>query len=159
MYYLRDFDDKTQEEISVEGEHYIQLLDVCFQYCTHFSLLLRYFSVEHVPLMPVPLRSGLSINGCCCFYECSQENRNYLLTKNDLFEWLDTESNPSPEDLTFYRSDGTVFFWSEIHEGICALFDRKDEDVAQLVSKRGWIYYDPVKEGNHIMIPKTLYST
>ena len=163
MHYLRDFDDETMEDISIEAEHYKQLISLCFRYCTHFSLLFRDKSVEDNLMLPTPLyrqNAGKYSNvEYLCFYACSIESQNFLLTKANLFDWLDTTTIRSPEDLIFYREDGSVFFWSETHEGICALFERNQEDVAMLVSQRGWVYYDPQEEGNHVMIPKSLYMT
>ncbi|MGM9680039.1 MAG: hypothetical protein ACI3XR_00890 [Eubacteriales bacterium] len=83
--------------------------------------------------------------------------KELLLSRvTDLFDWIRTDERENPEDLTFYREDGSVFFWSETHEGICVLCDRVQEKVSQIVSKKGW---KARKEGEFIYgVPKYLFS-
>lgn len=56
-----------------------------------------------------------------------------------VFEWLYGWGFKNPDDPTFYRSDGSVFFVSEIHEGICAIMPREEEPVEELLREIPWI--------------------
>jgi hypothetical protein len=44
-----------------------------------------------------------------------------------------------PEDPTFYRPDGSIFFKSTTHEGELTLMPRGDEDVSNVLSSGRWI--------------------
>lgn len=83
-----------------------------------------------------------------CFYKCTEEAKQLFLTvTNNLFDWIQYYGNDNPENPRFYRENGSVFFWSEIHEGDCCLYNRANEDVSSIVSKRGWQY----KEKNWVI--------
>ena len=64
----------------------------------------------------------------------------YLLTHcvGGIFEWIQGWGLNNPEEPTFYREDGSVFFTSTIHEGELYLTPRDDEDVSKIISIDGW---------------------
>ena len=70
-----------------------------------------------------------------------------LKTTNHIFSWLNGWGYENPEDPTFYREDGSLFFTSTIHEGECTLFVR-DEDVSEILANKLWI--KGTGHGNHI---------
>ena len=64
------------------------------------------------------------------------------MRSDSLFNWENVGGIKCPEDLTFYRNGDELFFWSETHEGVCAIFDN-GEDLSNIVSKKGWRQFDP----------------
>ena len=68
--------------------------------------------------------------------------RIILRISDNLFGYIDGWGYTNPEDPTFYRSDGSVFLKSEIHEGEVWLMPRNNEDVSQIVADSNWIKSD-----------------
>lgn len=134
LYWFADWDDERGVEQTVSGQDYAELIDTCFRYCTHVSLSLRFGGGKFA--LPEPHISPLNDSDTAVL-PCSGKVREYLLnTTDDLFGWID--SNGKPEDLTFYRADGSIFFWLLTHEGVCCLLGRSDEDVSGITRKPGW---------------------
>ena len=134
LYWFADWDDERGVELTVSGQDYAELIDTCFRYCTHVSLSLRFgggkFALPELYMTPVD-------DSDTAVLPCSGKVREYLLnTTDDLFGWID--SNGKPEDLTFYRADGSIFFWLLTHEGVCCLLSRSDEDVSGITRKPDW---------------------
>ena len=74
------------------------------------------------------------------FYRACPDLLNVLYSISDsLFTWLDGWGFCNPENPTFYRSDGSVFFSSVIHEGECTLHVHDDEDVSEVIKNPLWI--------------------
>ena len=147
MYYYHDYDDYKNEDITIEGEDYAELIETCFRYSSYFSLSFASKEIEQRVMKSLtPLRRDTENRSDLkyrCFYKCTEEAKTLFLTNtNDLFEWrkLEFDNLFNPENPRFYREDGSVFFWSEIHEGNCYLYNNADEDVTSIVSKRGWQY-------------------
>lgn len=163
MYLFEDYDDNSGTDLTICGDDYRQLIHTCFSYSASFSLcfpslesadefapraeMLRYAISEHSD----PCRRYK------CYFPCSDQMKEILLSRaNDLFDWIRRDGRENPEDLTFYRDDGSVFFWSETHEGICVLCDRAQEDVSLIVSTNGW---KALKEGESVFgVPKCLFA-
>lgn len=93
------------------------------------------------------------------FFKCNDTSRNYMHDiTDDLFALVNiNELKNKPEDLIFYREDGSVFFWSMLHEGLCIISCRENEDVKDVVSRRGWKCYDK-NDGIKRFIPKYFYD-
>ena len=143
MYYFLDWNDEKNLELTISGLDYTELIDTCFKYSTHISFSLRFLRrggirFESPEPYAKPLKASLSAScGDTVILPCSEKTRQYLLNRTDnLFKWMDWYKNP--EDLTFYRADGSIFFWSLIHEGVCCLINRPDEDVSGVVGKPDW---------------------
>lgn len=74
------------------------------------------------------------------FYRTCHELFDVLCSITDsLFTWLDGWGYCNPENPTFYREDGSVFFASTIHEGECFLAPRDDEDISSIISNSLWM--------------------
>lgn len=74
-----------------------------------------------------------------CFFYCTEELRAYLHQKaTSLFDWFYCGRDPVPEDLCFYRKDGTMLFSSCTHEGECYFVLRKNEPIPEFVDHYGW---------------------
>ena len=148
MYYYYDYDDYNNEDISIEGNDYIDLIETCFRFSSYFSFSFSSKIIEKgVVAQLVPFKQENVTHSSAlefrCYYECTDESKRLLLTHvNSLFDWIQHDGHDNPEDLTFYREDGSVFFWSETHEGCCAIYNDTDEDVSSVVKNRGWYYQD-----------------
>ena len=150
-YYFLDYDDIKEQDLNIENEDFVSLIETCFKYSTRFSLVFRSimdadsFNKGFMPLCVEKMTSSDEIRNFKVLYDCSQSNKNQLLkTTKKLFNLDVVNGCIIPEDLTFYRDDGKVFFWSETHEGVCAIFD-SNENVSEIVNKRGWHKFDPQK--------------
>ncbi len=153
-------------EYDIANMDYLDLLNVCFMYSSYFTLLYRKKGVilknEPVPYK-VLIKTPDEITGYNSsryferrFYCCNDQSKIFLSKiTNSLFSLsnLDNE-NDLPEDLTFYRANGTAFFWSMTHEGICVLSNCENEDVSMVVTKQGWKSYDPKIDEMNYLIPK-----
>ena len=83
----------------------------------------------------------LSLDKCVSFYKITDESLTALLSVvYSLYEYLWESNFKCPEDLTFYREDGSVFFTSTTHEGECELTVRDGEDVSDIILKNQWMY-------------------
>lgn len=74
------------------------------------------------------------------FYPIDLKLQQKLLEANSLFDWClsNTKPHPEPEDLCFFRGDGSMLFTSCTHEGECALYLREDEARPAFLSRPGW---------------------
>ena len=149
MFIFTDWDDKDPSaELDIKGERYERLIEVCFRFCSYFSL--NENRLGGVPDLPeLVMKNQLSLSsdpkGKTHLFFCSSEAKQLLLQKVDsIFSWFTWDGTPNqeggvlPEDLCFYRKDGSLFFWSQTHEGICILCPRPEEDVSGLLSMEGW---------------------
>lgn len=149
MYCFSDYDDMLEKDYAIKGEAYTQMIDVCFRYAAMFSLTTTKNHPAMISEAPQSIFSQPHIEkkvsggsrDTVHFFHCSEQAKRFLLTfSDDLFLWVDYEKPHRPEDLVFYREDGSVFFWSETHEGVCALINRENEDVSTVVSQPGWVH-------------------
>ena len=149
--------DNTPADI--DGQDYWVLLKTCFHYSSFFCL--RYISdLNHYPselcnsmccLEPYQMFSVFQLQepmlGAGCdrftFYRCTPETLNILKRyATHMFAWnAYSENQKLPEDLIFFRKDGSVFFFQITHEKEAALFPRGRENVKPVVKKRGWRDY------------------
>ena len=146
----------SNEDYEVAGLDYINLIRCCAQYCTHFSLVFwrsQLFEHYQLPIVPYLCKAtqwkqtrmpGYYEEHFKCYYQCTEDAVAYLYRRvNNLFDWVrdwkekDSETD-NPEDITFYREDGSVFFQSITHEGECWIFPREGEYVDDIVSRPGW---------------------
>ena len=161
MYYFRDFDD-DMGDVQIAGAEYSALIKLCCihseygsltftsqEQAKHFSKFLCIDKIE-------PINNVKERRKYRGYFRNSTETEQFLCTHvNEIFQWIDFDGYCNPEDLTFYRKDGSVFFWSETHEGICAIFNQKEEDISSIVSNRGWKYHNP-QDGDVWGIPAFL---
>jgi len=159
-----DYEGRGEEEYDITGEDYKELIRTCAKYCDSFAFVLK--NVEALPKeldsfkLPittdiieqygydnafVPQVQKLFVqNEPIYHYKVCTEMIEWFLWINDsLYDWYYVPEKICPEDLTFYRKDGSVFFSSVTHEGYCELTVRDDEDVSHIISKDHWLYREP----------------
>lgn len=165
-YDWEDFDingEPYSKEIDIAGEEYQMLIEKCFKYSSCFSLVFRPDNKD-IPY-PIELRyekqkdypeynnyiiksvisnewpgTSTELTGELRYYRCCKETKEMLYKFSDsifAFEFVFGE-HFNPEDPCFYRSDGTVLFASQIHEGECYLFPREDEDFEDVLKAIPW---------------------
>ena len=140
-------------DADVCDEDYRTLIDYCFAHCAVLSFCYpsqEFAEIEMGRFQPFISRSilpegydgsrGVISLQHQCFFRCTEDLRTYLLQKAEsLFDWFCCgDAEPVPEDLCFYRKDGTCMFWSCTHEGECAFILRENEPVPEFVSHYGW---------------------
>ena len=68
------------------------------------------------------------------YYRVCPEIKQWMLESvGGMFEWIDGWDYKNPEDPYFYREDGSVLFFSSIHDGELEVRYRDDEDVTGLL--------------------------
>jgi hypothetical protein len=140
-YRFRDTDITGWEEYDIEGDEYSALIDVCIEYSDAVSFELNYSLIDSQFLSKIEKflirKIERSHNGAIHFYATSPEVASSLKKVcNSIFSWVYTVVGA--EDLTFYRNDGSVFFESVTHDGICDLLPRKNENISHIFSKGEW---------------------
>lgn len=141
-------------EYNISGEDYAELIRTCFQYSAAVSFYFIPCGEDGVPaefknkLEPFHIKRPDNI-----VYEGIEEEEEYgvkyyrtcpelcdimLGIANSILDWVQLQDHLNPENPTFYRSDGSLFFDSVIHEGRLQLTIREDEDVSHIVSVNGW---------------------
>lgn len=156
MYSFENYDDKMKCDLSLSGEAYRELIALCFRYSETFSFTLSSHSPvqidsrflmlreEHFPKPNLP---GIHWFDFCRYYVCTPAAKEaFLALTDDLFAW--TSCFPStnlPDDPTFYRADGSLFFRAITHEGFCELYDRGETDVVRYAQRYNWRHVDQNK--------------
>lgn len=161
-YRFYDSDPTGVAEYDIKGDEYFKLLEACFEFCTSVSFVfcrksgfpLKWDERMEIYRIPVTNENRIAYGHYGFGGECESaaniwyEIRHYRLCTesqelirgmtDSLFSWVSSSEHCMPDDPVFYRRDGTVFFFSLIHEGECSLFPRPDEDVSRIVAKNLW---------------------
>ncbi len=146
-YVFWDVDEETDKDLDIDGEAYAELIDVCFRYAKVFAVTYSLKGFRDDQLMEKSVfqyfvAKKAILNGQIrCFFKCCRATKQYLVKSYPcLFSWYWNEKQHGylPENLTFYRSDGSAFFASETHEGQCFLYPRKEEDFSSVLKSEGW---------------------
>ena len=162
-YRFYDSDDSGKEEYDITGLDYLKLLALCFKYCTSMafrtcdygyikSIVPNGFEDFRIPVTDNVLavydhyqhRSAImtNISGRFEIHHYNLNNKlKTVLSKypNSVFSWLCTNEFANPEDPSFFRADGSVFFSSVTHEGECTIFLRSNESISELLTNSHWI--------------------
>lgn len=160
-YKFYDTDAAGNAEYDISGERYRQFLEACFQHSATVSVLILPEFDGNIDLwdayrIPVSLEVyrhyGVSPDQEADWINCF-EIRHYRLTAqmqkmiqsqaDSLFSWTCYFGHHNPDDIAFYRPDGSVLFSSTIHEGETTLFLRDDEDFDAVLSQEPWISVPP----------------
>ena len=142
------------EEYDIKGEAYKELLRLCFLYCETVSFYIenpgKTELEQELEAYLIPNEDAkfdrhayLYIYPYCSkryrFYRVCPQLRDLMLNHTDsIFQWLDGWGFNNPADPAFYRSDGSVFFSSVIHEGQLKLTPREGEDITALLQLSVW---------------------
>lgn len=145
------------DECDISGEKYTELLKICFKYSSTFSFIIfgenKYKVLNGIPeaLSPYEIEiedyvvdnyRGYS-RKITKHYKVCPEIFDIVLGMNDsIFKWINNYCYSKPEDIAFFREDGSVFLSSSIHNGECSLFPRKDEDISSLLELDNWYFID-----------------
>lgn len=149
MYKFYDTDSIGIAEYNICNEEYKLLLEICFKYCKTMSIIVTNPDsklLEKIEKFRITKKDNITFefnhydkNILIQYYQINSELLEILLdTTNSIFSWINGWGYNNPEDITFYREDGTVFFTSIIHNGECSLFVEKDEDISQIVKNKLW---------------------
>lgn len=152
-----DTDETGKADYDIADEQYQELLQTCFRYSATVSVILSpQFSGDiqawepyRIPVPPNVQRVYAHYGQAAGdwiqefeirHYRLDQRMQNLLLTyTKSMFQWLCGWGYDHPNDPAFFRSDGSVFFYSVIHEGHCTLQPRRDEDASGVISQARWI--------------------
>ena len=148
VYYDTDIDGN--EEYDIRGESYEILIRTCCRYSAvlylkcmkpdlSVAVCLKPFEIQRPQNVPNDDWNHLPYCEKHYYKVCPELCEILLHAAGGIFEWLNGWGFENPDDPTFYRSDGTVFFTSEIHEGVCELVPRPDEDVQALLQAVNWL--------------------
>lgn len=150
IYKFYDTDDLGMGEYDVAGADYVKLIEACCKHCTFFSLVitnpdsailekLQPFEISKSDVIKFEFDHYEKSSVTVKYYKVSSALCKTILSQtNSIFCWINGWGFSNPEDPTFYRDDGSVFFTSTIHEGECTLMVQ-DEDVFDIVSDERWV--------------------
>lgn len=154
-YKFYDTDPTGWEEYDIVGDDYTDLIKTCCQYCKTLSFRIVNARINYIDdLEAYRIAQDNNINFMSPAYWidgkpdeiryykiCPELCKLLLQSVESIFQWryISQESYTNPEDPTFYREDGSVFFTSVIHDGVCTLTPRDDEYVDHIVKKEHWI--------------------
>lgn len=160
IYKFFDTDITGHEDYDISGKAYQKLIQTCFQYCTTVSVIISPNFIDDLAAwepyrIPKPANSEMVY---CHYGVPSPENANrindyeiryyrlvlpmqeLILSRTEsIFQWVCGWGYNNPDDITFYRADGSVFFTSVIHEGECTLSPRADENIKDIITQEHWI--------------------
>ncbi len=160
IYKFFDTDLSGIEEYDISGEHYLTLLTTCFKYCSTVAVIISPDCTADIELWEkyrIPLTDNVRKAYChyghisneapqkignyeIRHYQLNQYLNNMILSHTDsLFKWLCGWGYNNPNDLTFFRADGSIFFSSIVHEGVCTLFPNEYEDITDILNHGHWI--------------------
>ena len=144
-YYNYDIYDLTsEEEIDLNGDTYYKLIKLCCEKCNVLS-----FSIEFPNICSPKMKNNLKKyeiqnpydtdsdeDSSVHYYRVCPELCQLLIESvSSMFAWI---GYIMPEDPTFYRPDGSIFFTSTTHEGELTLMPRGDEDISEILSGNNW---------------------
>lgn len=160
IYKFYDTDISGREEYDISGMQYITLLMTCFKYCTTVAVIISPEFVDNLDQWEVhriPLTSNVQTayshygnisqdNPCHIgsyeirHYQLNDDLKRLILSHTDsIFKWICGWGHNNPNDITFFRLDGSVFFSSIIHEGECTLSPTEGEDITDVLNQGGWM--------------------
>lgn len=159
-FYFSDYNDIKQQEQDLQGEDFDTLLETCLQFCSFFSFdmvsvngyanhtsLSAFDRYEITDIAWEQYRNvwkyfefhesdAYSVRH---YYQLNKTTKNILKsTFNSLFSTPYIDEYIFLANLTFFRSDKTIFFCSETHEGDAFLFVKNTESVRNLLSLGKW---------------------
>ena len=149
-----DTDSSGEAEFDISDDSYISLMNACFQYCVSVSFRVHpyvdfpeFLNTYRIPTsehaaahyrkigeMGVHTESGILLYHTGQFKLTDEVKMYILCASKSLFGWTDD----NPEDIAFYRADGTIFLHSSTHNGICVLTPRDNEKIDGIISNQLW---------------------
>lgn len=139
-YFERDYFNNCGE-YPMSLAHFAALLNACFTFSRMFSLSVS--NPEHPLLAALEnwrvLDEDIAQDKSFAYTACKETNDVLKKFANSVFDFSRYAGNGFPEDLTFYRSDKSIFMDSIAHEGECSIYPRESEDVAEVLSFGRWL--------------------
>ena len=144
-------DENPQLELDIANEDYTELLKAALKYCSHFSLdypfempyRMEFNSYEDSSIVTDATRQAWDYFEIAAQYDVRKfyrYNSSAMLLLQQMarsifsFDYF----KGVPENLTFYREDGSVFFTSISHEGECYLYIKNDESAEAILQNPFW---------------------
>lgn len=149
-------------EYDIVGEQYKQLIKICCVYSDYLSFTFMNDNVKLIDeLEPYIISDNslefdysvnysieLELKPYKQYYRVCKEVCDILLKHTDrIFSWICGGGYNNPEDIAFYRTDKTPFFYSIIHEGVCVILPNDNENVECIISNPLWIPETELKDG------------
>jgi hypothetical protein len=158
-----DSDPSGSEERDICGEEYYRMLDLCFMHCTHISFRIPDSNARVIKKIPeelmkyrIPVPQNVAdiyryyqygkvknLESQLFYFPINEQVKGNIIRITDsIFKWTAYDNINNPEDPFFFRSDGSPFFISIIHEGECALCLTPEEEgkkeLQSIVSHPYW---------------------
>ena len=151
-YMFFNWNDYSDDDIDLTKEEYENLLSISCKYCDTVAFFITDENVKFQEKLE-PFRIAKPSNivypfttkckdeelGIRFYKACPELCKIMIESIGSIFEWLNARGFKNPEDPTFYRSDGSVFLDTTIHEGVLTLTPREDEDVSSILADSRWI--------------------
>ena len=159
IYKFYDTDLTGQEDYDIAGDQYKNLLKLCFKHSSTVSVIISPNYVDNIQSWEkyqIPVTPNVQ-NVYYHYGQPSSENPNkighyeirhyrldgglqdLLISHTDsIFKWTYAWGYNNPDDLAFFRPDGSVFFSSIVHEGECTLSINEGEEVRGFISDDYW---------------------
>lgn len=155
IYKFYDWNSYTDEDQNLSRNEYVELFRCCCKQCTVMSLIFRYKDTcfqDDLEKFRIVRPNNINYNFPhynfanlnaeqidVRYYRISEELYKTLISSvQGIYDWIYGWGNKNPEDPTFYRDDGSVFFTSIIHEGELSLYVKENENVETIVSNNQW---------------------
>lgn len=153
-YFERDYFN-NDGSLPMTRAHYAVLLACCFRNASYFSLVAKSdpspILQELSPWETAAPRIGTSQEDALSYFQVCDQTFVILSSRvQSLFDFDACLNHLYPEDLTFYRSDGSVFMDSIAHEGECTLYIQPGEDIADVLAFGNWL---PLDENGRPRVP------
>ena len=156
VYEFCDWSLTDDEDYDIVGAAYEHLIKRCCDICDVVSFIierpeicsekiqenLSEFSIPHPENISYRFRHyGERSNndqelGVHYYRSCPELCQLLQISALSIFDWI---GHTYPEDITFYRSDGSIFFTSITHEGLLFLVPRENEDVSDILAMGNWV--------------------
>lgn len=154
LYYLSYENDWDDSFVDVRGKNYKTLIETCFRYSRYFSLSypqsLAGYAPEKIngitelePYIHFKYSSQTAFYyysdepTMICIYNCCKESKQILLNYVDsLFSW--SKHCRNPEDLSFFRQDGSALMSQLSHEDECVLIPQTNENMNAILQTKAW---------------------
>ena len=149
LYEFRDHDD-FGERIPCSGHDLELLWGTCAKHAKYVSFVLENDELEHFPVLKEHLVTRDEHHWLSGIYNrqlrYSQDSEVYFFNvtekllsglfaiADDLWAFTHYYGFDNPEDPTFYREDGSVFFTAVTHEGEAEFTLREDENIDDFIN-------------------------
>ena len=151
VYRFYDSDYYGNEEYDITGGEYKSLIQLCCDYSKQVSFryfgdrptelyeVLENFKEKSITYVSANQSKDTFVSEEIVYYRVCPEICQILQEKVDgIFKWIYGRGHKNPEDPQFFKSDGSVFLASSIHNGTVAIFGNETE-IKDVVKNPLWI--------------------